>query len=545
MPDGHHTETDVNSLPQSTERVFFTQVSPAPAPSPLRQISLWLITSVIFAVLVGPTFISYEPYQFHWDEAEYVTRAITVSQWYWSGRWSRIDGPIPGMVSVRPPAMTLLGLPWGYLSSWSDVGKCFVTLDIAIAFLAALSFYFLARIGTERSFLGCAAVCLFASLGPYPPGATAHYHSTGFLSDALFAWTACAAVLLIPYEMMTSHATIGRAILRGILWGAILSLGLMTKLNFLYFVVLIAPILFWIRFRRNGMQNALVTVLALGCCMAPSAYYLIRWGQPAFHNLRDSSFGDAAQFYYIPFLQFVNQTFRESPGMLLTVVFMAAALAYLLVKRRLWASRMDLVALGIMAGFAVIVFMATNKQIRYAFPAIVSLPFLIANLLRGKTRAECRSSVAFLSAILVFAGLTLAGLPVRFRPDPQSVSRSDAILAKATECGAHRILLATDSPTLNLFLMELSRVLQGTGRIGSTTLAYSVMTNIPIEKDLERIHESDLVVFQDAAALSPPFTNQRLQQYEQFVKSQGHGPFRISADTSLYFMNSEQLRCRE
>jgi hypothetical protein len=38
----------------------------------------------------------------------------------------------------------------------------------------------------------------------------------------------------------------------------------------------------------------------------------------------------------------------------------------------------------VVIGFALIVLLSANRQIRYAFPAIVSLPFLIAILLSGR-----------------------------------------------------------------------------------------------------------------------------------------------------------------
>ena len=93
------------------------------------------------------------------------------------------------MVSIRPPAMTLLGLPWGPLASWDAAGKCFITLAAMISLLAALCLYLLLRIGVKPFFLVVASVCVVASIGPYPPGATAHAVATAFMADSLFAWT--------------------------------------------------------------------------------------------------------------------------------------------------------------------------------------------------------------------------------------------------------------------------------------------------------------------------------------------------------------------
>jgi len=227
--------------------------------------------SCLFAFSVAPTFISYRPYLFAWDDSDYLARSIAVSQAFWSGNK---HGLVRAMVSGRPPAMTLLGLPWGPLASWDAAGKCFITVAAVISLLAALCLYLLLRIGVKPFFVVAASVCVLASLGPYPPRpsaypypaeASAHWCATSFLADSLFAWTALAAVLLIPYEARTHCPSIRSAVMRGILWGSILSLGVMTKVNFLYFIVLIVPTLFLIGLHHGGLRGALAVLIAFAC----------------------------------------------------------------------------------------------------------------------------------------------------------------------------------------------------------------------------------------------------------------------------------------
>jgi hypothetical protein len=498
--------------------------------------SKWLVVAALFAFCVAPTFISYQPYLFRWDDSDYLLRAMAASRAFWSGNVHWLGA---AMVSVRPPAMTLLGLPWGPLAlSWDAAGKCFITLAAVISLLAASCLYLLLRIGVKPFFLVVASVGVGASIGPYPPGATAHADATGFLADSLFAWTALAAVLLIPYEARTPCQPIRGAILRGILWGSILSLGAMTKLNFLYFIVLIVPVLFFIKLHRGGFWNALAALVTFACCSAPSALYLLRWGRPAFDNAKASSFGGVADFYYIPLLQFLGTTIRESPGLALSFVLTAAALIYLVIKRRLMQSWPDFLALLIMIGFGIVVLAATNRQIRYAFPAIVALPFLAAILMSGKGHSVSGRSAA-LTAGLVFCGLLAAGVPTGHRANRQSLSRSDAVLALAARCDAKRILLATDSPTLNVNLMAVAMVFSASGVSTADTLAYRAMSGVPIEEDFRALSRSDQVVFQDAGALSPPFTNQRVSEYERYIRQGGSVPIRVGDDISVYSM-----RCR-
>jgi hypothetical protein len=493
--------------------------------------SKWFLASALFAFCVAPTFISYQPYLFEQDDSDYLLRSMAVSRAFWSGN---VHG-LGAMVGIHPPAMTLLSLPWGPQASWDAAGKCFITLAAVISLLAASCLYLLLRIGVKPLFLVLASVCVFASIGPYPPGAHAHATATAFLSDCLLAWTALAAVLLIPYEARADCSSIKSAVLRGVLWGTILSLGAITKISFMYFIVLVIPILFLIRLHRSGLRPAIASLGACACWSSPAAFYLIRWGGRTFDNAKSASFGQWAGFYYTPLLQFVGTTVRESPGLLLFFVLTASGLTYLVIKKRTTLLGPDFLALLIMIGFAIVVLKSPSRLIRYSFPAIIALPFLTAILMSGKGQSFSRRSAA-LAAGLVFCGLLAAGVPTRHRPMRQSLSRSDAVLAEAAKCNATRILLATDSSTLNKNLMDLDiQVSASRAPVEAGTLAYQAISGEPIEVDFRVINESDLVVFQDREARGgSQFTNQRASEYEQYARQAGYVPVRVGDDLSIY-----------
>ena len=358
----------------------------------------WLAAVALFAVCAAPTFISYRPYQYAFDDSDYLVRSIALSRAFWSGN---LHGIGSAMVSIRPPAMTLLGLPWGPLASWDGAGKCFITLYAMISLLAALCLYLLLRIGVKPYLLVAASLCVVASIGPYPPGSHAHAVAMAFLADSLFAWTILAAVLLIPYEARMDHPSIKTAVLRGLFWGLILSLGAMTKMSFMYFVVSVIPILFLIRLYHSGLRLAMASLGACACSSLPAAVYLFRWGGRAFDNARVSSFGPLAGFYYQPLSQFLGTAVRESPGLLFSFLIMAAALVYLVIKRRLSLLGLDFLALLLTVGFGIVVLAAPNRQIRYALPPILALPFLTAVLVSGKGQSFSRRS-ATLAVSLVF-----------------------------------------------------------------------------------------------------------------------------------------------
>src|SRR6202044_935243 len=108
-----------------------------------------------------------------------------------------------------------------------------------ISFLSALCLYFLLRIGVRPLFLLLASLCVAASLGPFAGGESTRVDATAFAADNLLAWISLAAVLLISYEARSRCGSTKSSILGGFLWGALLSLGAMTKISFFYFIVLI------------------------------------------------------------------------------------------------------------------------------------------------------------------------------------------------------------------------------------------------------------------------------------------------------------------
>ena len=218
---------------------------------------------------------------------------------------------------------------------------------------------------------------------------------------------------------------------------------------------------------------------------------------------------------------------------------MSTALTYLVIKGRAILRWPDSLALLTLIGFGIIALAATNRQIRLAFPAIVALPFLTAVLMSGEGQ-PVRGRSAALAAGLVFCGLFLAGLPMRRRASRQSLIRADAVLAEAARRDAKYIVFATDSPTLNQALVELALevseppALVKVGRVSS--LAYSAMSGVPIEKDFQALSRADEVVFQDRDKLTPPFTNLRVAEYERYIRQRGYVPTRVLDDVTAYSM---------
>jgi hypothetical protein len=540
------------------------QVSPLQQPKKfthLWQLRTWfkgrtkpLSIAALFALCIAPTFISYQPYTYTWDDADYLLRSIKVSQILSSGSLHGLRWMISS--NVHPPAMMLLGLPWGPLASWDAAGKCFITLAAVISLLAALCLYLFLRIGVKPLFLVLAAVCVGASLGPYPHAGEIHSLATGFMADSLLAWTTLAALLLIPYEGRTPCPLIRGAVLRGIIWGSILSLGEMTKLSFLYFTGLIAAILFLVHFNRNGYRSTVAALIGFAFSSAPASLYFLLCGRVALAAAMGGSFGTVSYFYHVSLLQFLTDTIRDSPGLLFSFTLTAAALIYLLIGRRSVKFWPDFVALSILIVFGIVVLTSPNRQMRYGYPVIVALPFLTATLLSGKRYSAPRQTAA-LAAGLVFCGLLAGAVPMLHRADRESLAMANAVLAQAVQCNAKHIILATNSPTLNDSLIELAIAVSSNHSIEVGDLPAADMHTLPAEKGFDRLREIDQIVFQNMDAFSDgvsvrmgsifrqftwaflrPF-NQRVAEYERYLRQSGYVPVRVDEDVNVY-----SIQCR-
>lgn len=499
----------------------------------------WILVWAVFVLCIASTFISYRPYAFHWDDAEYLWQSIGVSKAFWASSMhgaARLHEILSAMHGIRPPAMTLLGLPWGPLSSWDAAGKCFVTLGSLVGIMAALCLFLLARIGVKPLFFAAACICVCASLGPWPPSSNVHGAATSFLADSLFSWITLAALLLIPYEARTSGDSLGHAAWRGFLWGLVLSAGAMTKISFLYFVVLIAPIILILRYRRAGERSLLLA--AIGCVVssAPAAFYLLRYGGSSFANGGTSSFGSIASLYKSSLLPFLERSLFDAPGLCLFVLILLASVVYCATRWRSVILNPDFLAFAIVIGFGLIVLASANRQLRYAYPTIVSAPFLLA-VLFSRDRAEVARKPALAIACLAALAFGLAALPMRHRTERQNtLSRADAVLNDAYRCNAHSIVLATDSPTLNGSLLLVAVAVSGkTDPMHVESLGASVFNGSSIDKDHQAMQESDLIVFQDDKALNPPFTNIHVPDYRNYIARQNQlFSANVSDDVSVF-----------
>ena len=139
-------------------------------------------------------------------------------------------------------------------------------------------------------------------------------------------------MLLIPYEARTYSPSIKDAVVRGILWGSILSLGAMTKMSFFYFIVLIVPILFVIRLRHGGLAECFCGAYRICLLVSTSRYLFASMGATRLGQREGIILWSTSQVSSIrPLLQFLAQYYSRIAGLGASFVLAAAAIIYLVI----------------------------------------------------------------------------------------------------------------------------------------------------------------------------------------------------------------------
>jgi hypothetical protein len=164
----------------------------------------------------------------------------------------------------------------------------------------------------------------------------------------------------------------------------------------------------------------------------------------------------------------------------------------------------------------------------------VALPFL-ASILLSRKEDSVLISRAVLVAAIVFLVLAGAVVPTRHRAYRQNLTRAQTVLAEAAQLNAKSVILATDSPTLNEDLLDLSSEFSPF-LIKTGTMAWQAVSGAPIDDDFRIISQADIVVFQNPTHTKLNLTNQRVEEYEAYVQRTGAAPVRIANDIYVYRM---------
>src|SRR5260370_12805594 len=119
------------------------------------------------------------------------------------------------------------------------------------------------------------------------------------ITDTLVGWAVALALMLIPLEYNRPQTEFWPGVLRGLLWGFVIVVGVLSKGIFGFLVVVVGLTLLVIRWRRSGLKPLLASLG--GCLVAatPAIFIWLAYGRN-FVRFAILATVDLAQFYSVP-----------------------------------------------------------------------------------------------------------------------------------------------------------------------------------------------------------------------------------------------------
>jgi hypothetical protein len=469
---------------------------------------------LIFLGLLFPTVINYTPYPLAWDEAYYLHRAVCMNHAFYDFSLSQVTECLAG--THKGPIMALVSLPWGKVGgTYGGVGLAFVTLGLFVWTLALAAYLTCMRGGIPITslLLGAATICLTPFL---------RLTAGDMMTDALLGWSVALGLMLIPLEYNRPQTKFWSGVLRGLLWGFVIDVGMLSKATFGFFVVSIGITLLIIRWRRSGVRPLLY---ALGGSAAGATPAILIWLMYGRNFLRFAILAarDLAALYSVPGMTAVGywrRYFSDLGWALIPLLFLCTLfIRGLMLEKQ--GSLVRLVPIGIILSYLFTAAMSQNRDIRFTIPVMIAMPFCLAwtNLKSGSEMTVRPAPI--LAALLVG---TLCAIPMVARPETAPIQRIGDLLETLSHGRPTAVVLATEGVLFNGETVQLARQLgsENLRSISLDSLVYDEVNKVTLESGLGRIDRADYVLFSKPGnAPGPDWTMTRAADYRSYCEKVG------------------------
>ena len=469
-----------------------------------QRLVLWLAACM---AAIAPLVISYSPYQTAWDDLYFLHRAVGVQRAVWTldaRRWAETFS-----ILTKSPLMPLLAAPWGPAArdAQAVAGLSLVSLAVCLWALILACLYVLARMDVSPWFALLAAVAV--------GGNPLLNRSAGvFLADLVVSWAILLLLLLIPYEAASAEFSARR----GLLWGFTASVGLLAKVTFWPMLLLTAPIVAVIRWRRAGGRGFAHAAVLCALAALPALVIVTHYGKQLVDLAISANLGANARFYASPAASYANVLLSYCREMA-PASYVVAGLVIAVLWRRPRRGVAVWIALLLLIAYGAYVSGRPVRDPRYMFPVAVGLPFLLA-VAASRTRPVRTTAWVWVMALLVGAALAW---PMRWRADVRPAQVARELLE---ECRARRLtklMLASDSAGWNIETFLMAREMMGGYHSGIEvhTVVYGLVNGSRLEDDLAQLADSDAVLIQAAPAPDAAAITQRVDAYKRYVMAHG------------------------
>ena len=475
--------------------------------------AVWAGCLFAFLGFVSPTVIAYTPYSLSWDEAYYLHRAICMNHAFYDVSLSRVAECLAG--THKGPIVELINLPWGKAGgTYAGIGLAFVGLALFIWLMVVATFLTCVRSGIPRIALLLAA----ASIGLIP---FLRLTAGDMMTDALLGWSVALGLMLIPLEYNHPQAGFWPGVLRGLLWGFAIDVGMLSKVTFGFFVVAIGLTLLFIRWRRSGIKPLAGSLAGCLAAATPAILICLVYGRN-FLRFAILAAGDLAQFYSVPGMNAVGYLWRYFSGLSWALIPLLPLLVLfirgLLVEKQ--GRLVRLIPISIIFGYLITASTSQNRDVRFTIPAMIAVPLCLA-------WTSSKSEGMVFSPSLILAGLlavTLCSVPMVNRPDIGPIKRIGELLGALSRGRPTAVVLATDGVLFNVETVELARQLGGDylQPIRVETLVYFEFSKRSLADGLDRIDKADYVLFlKPGHSPGPDWTMTRAKDYRAYCEKIG------------------------
>ena len=437
---------------------------------------------------MSPTVINYAPYRLAWDEAYYLHRAICMSHPFYDFSMSRVNECLAH--THKGPIIELVNFPWGRAggTNWG-IGLAFVGLALLISLVVLTTYLTCVRSSIPRS-------CLL--LGAASIGLTPFLRLTGgaMMVDILLGWCIALTLLLIPLEYNDPQTGFWPSVLRGFLWGFVTDIGMLSKVTFAFFFVVVGLALTAIRQRHSGTRPLFYTLA--GCVVASTPAIVIWWlyGWRLLGFAVSAAWGGYAPFFNAPdmttagYLKRYIMQLGWAPIPLLLVL--ALFIRGLVVEKR--GRIVRLLPFAVILAYLVIATRSQNRDPRFAVPVMIAMPLCLAWTSSRKASDTTVGATPILGALLVG---TLCAIPMVGKPEITPIQHTIELLSTLSQGRLITVIIATDGPAFNIDTFMLARELSPDSLrpVKLDTLVYDEMNKRSLEDGFKRIDAADYILF--------------------------------------------------
>lgn len=450
-----------------------------------------------------------------WDDAHFLERAVCVNQTFFDFR--NVRACLASM--AKSPGMALLLLPAGPLTNGAD------QLGVATFALACCCFALAAWLGrlTFRARLPLAAVVAAAiAIALCRPLRSA---AAPFLVDGGYAILVTIALLLPVLEIGAPTAPGRPAAWRGLLWGAVISLGMFAKGSFGLFAVATAPLIVLASLRRSGVPATRQKIFAALAVGALPAIVFIRNASMYLDLAWQSSFGGGAVFYGSakPFWQSFSEIVATAGTAYWAICAGLLVVAVIDARRDPERLLIAVLGIGVALGYLILASLSQNEQSRFLWCVWVALPVLAAGAIAPSSAVQAPDTKMATAFILLVA--VVASGPMFARFDLMPLREAGDLLRSLGAERPTRLVIASDPPFFNINTLQLAQRLDydRLRNIDLHTVVYDKPEGRSLQYSTDQLLRAQFVVISepDPAHAGPDFTNSLLPRYLDIARQCG------------------------